>query len=137
MKLTVTIGGFVLAGCLCAATKTSGTDTRTKKPPVPQTQAARPEFKQRLDVYVLRGELRPKLIYAVPGKAIVTIENQTFGTPTLSLASRGAAGTDMLASIVLRSQHLEKEVSLTTGDYVIYDASNPSARTHLIVKPPQ
>jgi hypothetical protein len=134
------IVGFVLLALASSALLMAATYDRKPKlssavlaAPPPQSA---PEFKQRLDVYLHRNEIRPKLIRAWPGKAVLTIQTETMADTTLNVVRAGERRTPIL-SVTISPGRMEREVNLVAGEYLIYQSSNPNVYSRLIVEPRQ
>ncbi|SRR5216683_1577645 len=100
-------------------------------------QRSVPEFKQRIRIWVHGDDVRPKVIHAAPGKALVTIENETTADVSMQVERVLPNGTQLIDRVNLpgRSKRLQREIMLVPGEYVFYEASRPTIRGRLIVEP--
>lgn len=100
-------------------------------------QRSVPEFKQRIRIWVHGDDVRPKVIHAAPGKALVTVENETSADVSMQLERVLPNRTQPIGGVNLpgRSKRSQGEVTLVPGEYVFYEASRPTIRGRLIVEP--
>ncbi len=100
-------------------------------------QRSVPEFKQRIRIWIHGDDVRPKVIHAAPGKALVTVENETAADVSIQIERVLLNRTQLIDGVNLpgRSKRLQREVTLVPGEYVFYDASRPTIRGRLIVEP--
>ncbi len=96
-----------------------------------------PEFKQRIRVWIHGDDIRPKVIHAWPGKALITIQNETSADVSLQVEQVLPQRTLPVDTVNLPSgsKRLQHEIVLVPGEYVFYDASRPGIRGRLIVAP--
>jgi hypothetical protein len=130
---------------LLTATTVAFVSPRNKKPPAPVplraetpiAQRKTPEFKQQIRVWLFLDEIRPKVIRAWPGKALVTVENEAHANVSLQIAKVVAGRTVSVGAVdaSAKSKRLDGEVVLVPGEYVLFEASRPQFRTSLIVEP--
>ena len=105
--------------------------------PNPVQLRAAPEFKQRIRVFVHRNDIRPQIIHAWPGKAVVSVENVSQADVSLQIErllpnlNLPVGAVNLTASV----NRLPQELTLAVGEYVLYDASRPTIRGRLIVEP--
>lgn len=110
-------------------------------PAKPESQSATsrtaPEFKQRLRVWVHGGDMRPRIIRAWPGKAVLVIANDGRRDLSLQVARVVSAQKQLVSTISLsaRSKRSQQELTLDVGEYVLYDEARPDTRLKLLVEP--
>lgn len=104
---------------------------------LPQKPA--PEFKQRLRVFVHKNDIRPRALHAWPGKAVLSVENESQADVSLQIERVLANRTESVGAVSLsaRGKRLPQEVTLVAGEYVLYEVSRPNNRLSLIVEPRQ
>lgn len=131
--------GLVVASVVfvSARSKRAADSKGTKRESRPATQSTLPEFKQRIRIWIHGDDVRPNVIHASPGKALVTIENETAADVSMQLMRVLPNRTQLIdgSSLPGRSKRLQREVMLVPGEYVFYDASRPTIRGRLIVDP--
>ena len=73
-----------------------------------------PEFKQRIRIWVHGDDVRPNVIHASPGKALVTIENETAADVSMQIERVLLNRTQLIGGVNLpgRSKRLQGEVTL-------------------------
>jgi hypothetical protein len=105
----------------------------------PAQQHAAPEFKQHLRVFVHKDDIRPAVLRAWPGKAVVSVENESQADVSLQIERVLPSGNQSVSGVSLPAQakRLPQEVTLGVGEYVFYETSRPTIRGRLIVAPRQ
>jgi hypothetical protein len=102
-----------------------------------QSKRVAPEFKQHLRVYVHGDDLRPRIIHAWPGKAVIEIANE--GNADISLkVERVVSDRRQLEStinLLSRSKKAQQDLTLVAGEYALYDEAHPNSRVKLLVEP--
>jgi hypothetical protein len=102
--------------------------------PTPNTA---PEFKQHLRVWIHGDDLRPRIIHAWPGKALIEIANEDRADLSLQLKRITPPGLQLASSIsvAIQSRRSQQELSLGVGEYVLYDEAHPNSRVKLLIEP--
>ncbi len=95
-------------------------------------------YKQNIRVWVFKDRLRPDLIYAGAGRAIIRVENET-GEDVSLVVERlipERAGT-ILKKVKTKDKRkrAHEELTLEAGEYIFYEESRPEVRGRLVVEP--
>ncbi|HBB95761.1 MAG TPA: hypothetical protein DC054_10255 [Blastocatellia bacterium] len=110
---------------------------RPKRIAVLSEQTRSPEFKQAISVWVNKKDVRPKLIHAWPGKAVVTIENVAQMDVTIHVERLSTGRVQPVDAVTFSASSARKsrEITLAVGEYQLYEASQPDTKVRLVVEP--
>ncbi len=111
--------------------------SRVKPASAMAAQRNLPEFRQRIRVWIHGDDVRPRVIHSWPGKALITIQNETAADVSLQVERVLPNRTLPIGTVNLPggSKRLQHEIVLAPGEYVFYEASRPTIRGQLIVEP--
>ncbi len=96
------------------------------------------EPRQSIRVWLHGDSLYPDLILARPGKIFLRAENQTQSDVTLVLERvvAGEAPQELTRVSTLRKgKRASQEMTLSEGEYIFYEESNPKLQGRLIIEP--
>jgi hypothetical protein len=135
LLITFTMMGYVfgISKYQPNTVKVSDDDARSELA-TPQVLA---EFKQRLRIWRTVSDLRPRVLHAWPGKALIEVVNDRGDQASIRIdritpdASHPTETLD-LAPQLRRTKH---EITLGSGEYIIYDTTQPAMRVRLVVEP--
>lgn len=132
-RKTVFWSSLVLIGLVAASV--AFVSARGKRAVAAQQRV--PEFKQRIRIWIHGDDVRPNVIHAWPGPALVTVENETSADVSLRVARVLPNRIDPLGTITVpaQSRRLQREVNLAVGEYVFYELGRSGIRGRLIVEP--
>lgn len=103
-----------------------------------QASAKQNEFKQVLRISVSYTDVRPRLIYAWPGPARITVENIAASDGSLVIErvnENRAREVARQLPATAKAKRAEHDVQLAEGEYVFYDSSRPTMAGRIVVKP--
>lgn len=135
VKLTVFLTAICVSLLVTFSAKGYLKNLRAK--PVAQTPVGAPEFKQSIRIWVHNGDLRPVSITGWPGKALFTIENVAERDLSLQIEKVLPNRNQSIAafSVPAAAKRITREMNLSTGDYVIYESSQPDVKAKMVIKP--
>lgn len=112
-SLTITILGVIAIAFAFARGKSAAAPVLSEPESTLIAQRAAPEFKQRIRVFVHNGDIRPQVIHAWPGKALVVIENEAQAALSLQIERVLPNRTQSIGEvgIAARSKRLQREVN--------------------------
>jgi len=102
-----------------------------------QRQVTPALFTPRIRIWIHGDDVHPHAIHAWPGKAMLTLENETHADISLQIEGPLPNLTQLVGAVNLsaRSKRLQREIILSAGEYVFYESSRPTIRGRLIVEP--
>ena len=94
-------------------------------------------FQQEIRVWIHGDEVRPRVLYASPGKASLISENETGTSVDLVVEHAQPELANGLTRVPAAAgkKRTTTELTLTPGEYVFYEARRPTVTGRIIVSP--
>lgn len=97
-----------------------------------------PVYKQRVRFWIHGDGIRPRIVHAKPGLALVTCENKTILNAELvveRVLPNGALQPFGNVALSATGGRRTQEFPLTEGEYVVYEGSRPEFKGTIVVSP--